>query len=100
MVVHQSASLGLIVTDRNTVSVSVGDITISFGAHPAEVPGRIAFLHPTHNFAIVSYKPADLPAEVLALPKTQRFVKPAGTCAYFERLSVRRLARTGQQVTL
>ena len=64
MVVHHSATLGLVVTDRNTVSVPVGDITISFGAHPAEVPGRIRFLHPTHNFAILSYDPRDVPAEV------------------------------------
>lgn len=52
------------VTDRNTVSVSVGDIMMSFGAHPAEVAGRIRFLHPLHNFAIISYNPADLPPEV------------------------------------
>lgn len=64
MIVHHSERLGLVVTDRNTVSVSVGDVRVSFGAHPAEVEGRIRFLHPLHNFAIVSYNPADLPLEV------------------------------------
>jgi hypothetical protein len=68
VVVHHSASLGLVVTDRNTVAVSVGDVQLSFGGHPAEVPGRIRFLHPLHNFAILSYDPADLPAEVGPAP--------------------------------
>ena len=64
MIVHQSEKLGLVVTDRNTVPVAVGDIMVSFGAHPAEVEAKIRFLHPLHNFTILSYDPADLPAEV------------------------------------
>ena len=64
MIVHHSDKLGLVVTDRNTASVSVGDVRMSFGAHPVEVEGRIRFLHPLHNFAILSYNPADLPEEV------------------------------------
>ena len=67
MIVHQSGSLGLIVTDRNTVPVSVGDVVLSFGCSPAEVDAKIRFLHPMHNFAILSYNPADLPAEVRPL---------------------------------
>ena len=67
MIVHQSASLGLVVTDRNTVAVSVGDVVLSFGCSPAEVDAKIRFLHPMHNFAILSYNPADLPAEVRSL---------------------------------
>ncbi len=63
-IVHQSETLGLVVTDRNTVPVSVGDVMLSFGAHPAEVEAKIRFLHPLHNFAILSYDPVDLPAEV------------------------------------
>jgi hypothetical protein len=39
---------------------------ISFGAHPCEVSGRVRHLHPLHNFAIVSYNPADLPPEARA----------------------------------
>ena len=30
---------------------------LSFGAFPAEVPARVRFLHPLHNFSIVSYDP-------------------------------------------
>ena len=64
VIVHQSEELGLVMTNRNTVPVSVGDIMLSFGAHPAEVEAKIRFLHPLHNFAILSYNPADLPIEV------------------------------------
>ena len=64
VILHHSDKLGLVVTDRNTASVSVGDVRMSFGAHPAEVEGRIRFLHPLHNFAILSYIPSDLPPEV------------------------------------
>lgn len=64
VIVHQSEKLGLVMTSRNTVPASVGDIMLSFGAHPAEVEAKIRFLHPLHNFAILSYNPADLPMEV------------------------------------
>ena len=64
VIVHQSEKLGLVMTSRNTVPVSVGDIMLSFGAHPAEVEAKIRFLHPLHNFAILCYKPADRPMEV------------------------------------
>lgn len=62
--VHQGEQQGLVLVDRNTVPVGLGDIMLSFGAHPAEVPGRVRFLHPLHNFAILSYNPQDLPKQV------------------------------------
>lgn len=37
---------------------------LSFGAFPAEVPANVRFLHPLHNFAIVSYDPRQLSEEV------------------------------------
>ena len=37
---------------------------LSFGAFPAEVPARVRFLHPLHNFSIVSYDPRALSPEV------------------------------------
>jgi hypothetical protein len=49
--------------DRNTVTIGTCDVNLSFGAHPAEIPGVVRFLHPLHNFALVSYSPADLPSE-------------------------------------
>jgi S1-C subfamily serine protease len=47
---------GLIALDRNTVPVSLGDVRITFGG-TVEVPGRVEYVHPLHNLAIVSYDP-------------------------------------------
>ena len=66
LVVFHGARTGLVLTDRNTVAVGPCDVNLSFGAHPAEITGRVRFLHPLHNFAIVSYAVADLPPEARA----------------------------------
>jgi len=50
------AARGLVVVDRNTVPVSMGDVRIIF-AGTLEVPGKVEFVHPLHNLAIVSYDP-------------------------------------------
>src|SRR4051812_41453120 len=50
------AQRGLVVVDRNTVPVSMGDVRITF-AGTIEIPGKVEFVHPLHNLAIVSYDP-------------------------------------------
>ncbi|GAB4820286.1 hypothetical protein N2152v2_007332 [Parachlorella kessleri] len=67
VIMHHSDTLGLVLVDRNTVCVGPGDVMLSFGAFPAEVPARVRFLHPLHNFALVSYDPQELSLEARRL---------------------------------
>lgn len=51
------AERGWVLTDRDTVPVALGDVSLVFGG-TVEVPGRVVWLHPAHNMAVVEYDPA------------------------------------------
>jgi S1-C subfamily serine protease len=53
------AARGLVVCDRNTVPITLGDCELCF-AGSVLVKAKIKFLHPIHNFAVVQYDPKTL----------------------------------------
>lgn len=75
------AARGLVVVDRNTVPVALGDVRLTF-AGTLEVPGRVEFIHPQHNLAFVSYDPKLIGSTpVVAAKLVPRALQP-GESAY------------------
>ncbi|KAG0048884.1 serine protease [Gryganskiella cystojenkinii] len=47
----------LIVCDRDTIPISIGDIFVTF-ANSVIIPGRLVYLHPFYNFVVLTYDTA------------------------------------------
>ncbi|ETP37590.1 hypothetical protein F442_14603, partial [Phytophthora nicotianae P10297] len=50
------AEQGFVLVDQNTVPAALGDVLITIAAS-VEVPAKVVFVHPVHNFSIVQYDP-------------------------------------------
>ena len=55
------AAKGIVAVDRNTVTSTLGDVLVTVG-DAASLPATVLYVHPVHNFALVQYDPAALPA--------------------------------------
>jgi S1-C subfamily serine protease len=51
------ADRGWVLVDRDTVPVTLADVTLTFGG-VAELPAEVVWLHPAHNLGVVRYDPA------------------------------------------
>ncbi len=69
---------GIVSVDRNTVPVALGDVELTFfGA--TQIPGRVVFVHPRHNIALIQYDTellGELPVEALKLSDAGRSALP------------------------
>ena len=89
------AQRGLVVVDRNTVPVAVGDVTVTF-AGTVQVPGRVVYVHPLHDFAVVAYDPKLLGSTPVKSARLQPRELAAGERIWVVGLSPRQRAARAQ----
>ena len=59
---------GLVLIDRNTATVSLGEAWVTvFGS--LRIPAEVVYLHPVHNIALLRVDPARLPQGALQAPR-------------------------------
>ena len=58
------AARGLVVVDRDTAPLALGDAAVIVGG-TTEIPARVIYLHPVHNLAVIQYDPAALAGDLL-----------------------------------
>ena len=57
------AENGYVLVQRNSVTHDMCDISITFGK-TLEVPGKVVFVHPHHNLAVIKYDPLSIVADI------------------------------------
>ncbi|KAG7397892.1 serine protease [Phytophthora boehmeriae] len=71
------AEKGFVLVDQNTVPIALGDVLITIAA-TVEVPAKVVFVHPIHNFSIVQYDPKALGAAASHIGSVVLADKPLG----------------------
>lgn len=78
----------LIVCDRDTVPISMGDILLTF-ANSIIIPGKMLLLHPFYNFALLTYDPkliGDTPVAAIEFSNDEKELAQ-GDDVYFTAMS-------------
>ncbi|KAJ8653489.1 hypothetical protein O0I10_010817 [Lichtheimia ornata] len=66
---------GLVVVGRSIVPTAMGDLSLTF-AESLIIPGKLIYLHPTHNFAFVKYDPKLLgDTDVMSAPLSDKVLQ-------------------------
>ena len=87
------AEAGLVVADRNTVPVGLGDVTLQVGG-AVEIPARVKYVHPLNNLTVIEYDPALLaPGQLRSAVLSERRALPDDKLRFVGLNSDERLVR-------